>query len=230
MVFLSKKSRIQQRPFIGLKWDLCPLKNLSSGIYGWELLSEYNKSPPLICVVYPEQKPLPFWNSRYIGWTLKSEKSTSTNLSVWDIPCHKYILRTRENTLIQLQGNSYLVQMECPPDLDLASPLYLDIKTPMGRELKEKSRLLGELYSIIFRPEKITNEENKQRKLQEYLVALDASLNGQSYREIAIKLWGERLVKEDWNGGESYMKSRVRRCVSRGHYYMNGGYLELLKK
>lgn len=87
-----------------------------------------------------------------------------------------------------------------------------------------------EVHEIIYRPGKIKTEEHKQRRLQECLTALDAHLSGQSYREIAIILWGPQRVLQDWQGGHGYLKELVRQRVKKGHYYMNGGYLELLKK
>ena len=90
--------------------------------------------------------------------------------------------------------------------------------------------MIRDLYQIIFKTRKFKTNRVRQKRLQEYLIALDADLAGLSYREIAIRLWGESLVIEDWNGGQGHLKNRVRRYVARGHYYMNGGYLDLLKK
>lgn len=150
-------------------------------------------------------------------------------LSIWDALCHKYILRTPENTLIQLHGNSFLVQLECPPDIDLSSPLYLGAKAPIDCGLKDKCCLMCELHELIYRPGAFKTEEHKQRRLQECLVALDAHLSGRSYREIAIKLWGQKRVLQNWQGGHGHLKELVRQRVRKGYYYMNGGYLDLLK-
>lgn len=51
---------------------------------------------------------------------------------------------------------------------------------------------------------------------------------GCSYREIAVFLYGEKAVKEDWNNPNQTMKNRVIRSVKRGQRMMNGGYRTLL--
>ncbi|MPZ41506.1 MAG: DUF2285 domain-containing protein [Rhizobiales bacterium] len=62
-------------------------------------------------------------------------------------------------------------------------------------------------------------------RLRHTLTALD----GKSYREIAIMIFGEERVIEDWNGASRFMKDRVRRLVAKGHDLMDGGYRELLR-
>jgi hypothetical protein len=59
------------------------------------------------------------------------------------------------------------------------------------------------------------------------LVALDASLAGASYRDIAVLLYGETTVSANWQSG--HLKDRVRYAVREGRRLMNGGYRELLK-
>lgn len=67
------------------------------------------------------------------------------------------------------------------------------------------------------------------RRLRELIVALDGSLNGKSYRQIAIALLGEERVAEDWNTASRFLKDRMRRLVAKAHEMMNGGYRGLLQ-
>jgi len=53
-------------------------------------------------------------------------------------------------------------------------------------------------------------------------------MDGRSYREIAVFLYGENAVKDDWNSPDQTMKNRVIRSVKRGQRMMNGGYRTLL--
>ena len=122
------------------------------------------------------------------------------------------------------------MQFNCPADIDLTGPLYLNLQIPINFSLGIKTHIIRDLYQMIFKTRKFKINRVRQKRLQEYLIALDADLAGLSYREIAIRIWGKRLIFEDWNGGQGYLKNRVRRYVARGHYYMNGGYLDLLKK
>lgn len=64
---------------------------------------------------------------------------------------------------------------------------------------------------------------------RDFLIALNGLLDGKSLQEIAVDLFPTEHVNTIWNEGE-WLKSRVRRRVNRGRYFMNGGYLELLNR
>ena len=59
------------------------------------------------------------------------------------------------------------------------------------------------------------------------LQALDGHLAGASERDIAIVIFGERMVKEKWHS-DSELRARVRYLIRRGRAMMNGGYRRLL--
>jgi hypothetical protein len=68
-----------------------------------------------------------------------------------------------------------------------------------------------------------------QERLRQALLALDGSLAGASYRQIANTVFGEKRVREEWSAGSRFLKERVRRLVAKGHALMNGGYRDLLR-
>jgi len=209
------------------------ITGMPANVCAWEMLSRNGLESPLICIVLPNNRSISFWKPELTGWTIEAvqaEDIGSNQISLWDIPCRKYILRTSEYTLIQLYKGGFLVQLECPTDLDFTSILYLDLKNSIDQSLGRRSRLMYDFHRMISGTMTFKVNVHRKRKLEEYLIALDADLSGLSYREIAIELWGKDLVSEEWNGGQGYLKNRVRRYVARGHYYMNGGYLDLLKK
>jgi hypothetical protein len=70
---------------------------------------------------------------------------------------------------------------------------------------------------------------NTSERLHHALLALDGSLAGYSYREIATAIFGERRVANDWNAASRSLKDRMRRLVAKGHRLMNGGYRDLLR-
>jgi hypothetical protein len=70
---------------------------------------------------------------------------------------------------------------------------------------------------------------NLSERLFQTLVALDGSLLGLSYREIAVTVFGQRRVAEDWGASSRFLKDRTRRLVAKGHELMNGGYRDLLR-
>jgi hypothetical protein len=65
-------------------------------------------------------------------------------------------------------------------------------------------------------------------KYLDYLIALDGHLEGRSYRDIAVVLYGKERVGSHWTDDTRWMKSKVRRAVDRGITLMNSGYRNLL--
>ena len=126
---------------------------MPANAYAWELSVENDTKNPLICaVVLPDKKPIPFWRPERTGWTIEAiqvEGFDSGQISLWDIPSQKYILRTAENTLIQLHRNGFLVQLECPAEFDFTPILYLDLKFPIDHNLGKKSHLVHEFHRMI---------------------------------------------------------------------------------
>ena len=66
-------------------------------------------------------------------------------------------------------------------------------------------------------------------RLRQALLALDGSLAGATYRQIAIRIFGEDSVRKYWNAATRFLKDRTRRLVAKGRALMNGGYRDLLR-
>ncbi|BCM17691.1 DNA -binding domain-containing protein [Mesorhizobium sp. J8] len=80
----------------------------------------------------------------------------------------------------------------------------------------------GRLPKRLFRP------EARCRRLRFVLRALDGSLAGASYRDIAEVLLGQARVHADWADPRDHLRDRIRRAVRRGRALMNGGYMSFL--
>lgn len=65
-------------------------------------------------------------------------------------------------------------------------------------------------------------------RLHHALIALDESLAGKTYRQIAITIFGEKRVAEEWQGASQFLKDRTRRLVAKANELMKGGYRDLL--
>lgn len=59
------------------------------------------------------------------------------------------------------------------------------------------------------------------------LQALDGHLAGASERDIAIVIFGQRIVAKKWHG-DSELRAKVRYLIRRGCNLMNGGYRRFL--
>ena len=69
---------------------------------------------------------------------------------------------------------------------------------------------------------------SSDERLRHALIALDESMAGKTYRQIAITIFGEKKVAEEWNGASQFLKDRTRRLVAKGTELMKGGYRDLL--
>lgn len=70
---------------------------------------------------------------------------------------------------------------------------------------------------------------SNDERLRHALIALDESMAGKTYRQIAIAIFGEKRVAEDWNGASQFLKDRTRRLVAKGRELRDGGYRDLLR-
>ncbi|WP_063684680.1 DUF2285 domain-containing protein [Bradyrhizobium stylosanthis] len=89
--------------------------------------------------------------------------------------------------------------------------------------LKQLKRFTEPGFQKVQRPP-FANDE----RLQHALIALDESLRGKTYRQIAVAVFGEKKVTEEWRSHSQFLKDRTRRLVAKGTELMNGSYRDLL--
>jgi hypothetical protein len=77
-------------------------------------------------------------------------------------------------------------------------------------------------------PPSTSMPQQMAQRLNQTLQALDGSLAGLTYRQIAVGIFGAARVAIDWHSSSRSLKDRTRRLVAKGHQLMNGGYLDLL--
>jgi hypothetical protein len=96
-------------------------------------------------------------------------------------------------------------------------------------DLSAQTELLKRLQRFTD-PEKAANKPpfSSDERLHHALIALDESLAGKTYRQIAITIFGEKRVAEEWLGASQFLKDRTRRLVAKGTELMEGGYRDLL--
>lgn len=89
-------------------------------------------------------------------------------------------------------------------------------------------RRLFHLYSEREFAEALFKPDAKGVRLGEVLTALDLWLRQTPMRDIAVALYGEQLVDDDWVPEGGYLIDRVRRSIRRGRFMMEKGYRQLL--
>lgn len=77
-------------------------------------------------------------------------------------------------------------------------------------------------------PSRLLSATVNTDRLRFVLRALDGSLAGASYREIAAGLIGADRVRDSWRNDSEHMKNRIRRAVQRGRMLMTKDYRRLL--
>jgi len=154
-------------------------------------------------------------------------------ISLAEMRCEKFILVTAsgENYLV-LRDRWRLLQLRCLGDsiaFDSGAMALLVDELP---NVEPEIRLLRR-FSAIYRAresnESTTAWSPQSMRLRNALVALDGSLNGATYREIAEHIHGPEMVADAWRGSRRDLKDRMVRLVRRGHHLSAGGYRDLLQ-
>ena len=103
----------------------------------------------------------------------------------------------------------------------LADSSQIEAKLLTLRRLLQLSRL-GRFPRSLFRP------ESRARRWAMALQAYDGRRAGASRRDIAVALFGDRTVRDDWSGRSDYLRSRVQRLLRTANGLVGGGYRTLL--
>ena len=77
-------------------------------------------------------------------------------------------------------------------------------------------------------PKSLFPPERAAAKWLRALRAFDGASAGASQREIAGAIFGEDIVREQWNGRSDYLRARVQRLIHFARRMVNGGYKQLL--
>ncbi|QOZ44747.1 hypothetical protein XH89_15645 [Bradyrhizobium sp. CCBAU 53340] len=132
--------------------------------------------------------------------------------------------------LVVLKRNGVRVPLEIhglPVLTTSFTPVYelhdLDDLTAQAELLRRLQRFADADFRAIQKPSAATDE-----RLHQALIALDESLKGKTYRQIAIAIFGEEKVTKEWNGHSQFLRDRTRRLVAKGTELMKGGYRDLL--
>ncbi|OHV64227.1 hypothetical protein LCM4577_32040 [Mesorhizobium sp. LCM 4577] len=148
------------------------------------------------------------------------------------LPCRASVLRL-------VDGSEHLLLHSAGRQLQLAvfgqsilGPVLLrtDAVWPAG-EWRQRLWALNCFNSLVAGgrlPKRLFAPEARGRRLRFVLRALDGSVAGASYRDIAEALIGQTRVRADWTDPRDHLRDRIRRAVTRARVLMNGAYLDFL--
>lgn len=114
----------------------------------------------------------------------------------------------------------------------LNGPVRLRYDLAGARGVEAKLLTLCRLMALIRLgriPRRLLPPSRRTGRWAMALQALDARRAGASHREIAVALFGEEVVVQDWDGRSTYLRSRVQRLLRLGKALVQGGYRRLLR-
>jgi hypothetical protein len=148
------------------------------------------------------------------------------------LACRKVVLGVAaDGEHLLLTDGCRRLQLHCRSGRLLGESLFLRYDLSGLREAEARMATLarflalarlGRMPAALFRP------PARAARWRLALRALDAREAGASQREIAAALYGAARARADWRGDSDYLRSRVRRVVSLGEAFVEGGYRELL--
>lgn len=112
-----------------------------------------------------------------------------------------------------------------------AGPVRLRYRVEGLAHVDAKLRTLTRLSALCRLgrfPKSLFPPETAAAKWANALQAFDGMTAGASQREIAAVLFGERLVREEWNGRSDFLRLRVQRLLAYARRMVDGGYRSLL--
>jgi hypothetical protein len=132
--------------------------------------------------------------------------------------------------LVLMKGLGFHVPVEIHDIAVLTNPFAPTFEIDGFSDLGAQTALLKRLRRFTEPAPSTTNRPAPaiDERLHHALIALDESLRGKTYRQIAITIFGEKKVAEEWQGPSQFLKDRTRRLVAKGTELMKGGYRELL--
>lgn len=175
---------------------------------------------------------LPFWRpDPDIALTITPDDDPDTVSPVFDLwrfPGRKAIGHDGCRLALKLTRHGRSWHVHIAASLDAAEP-FTFTAAPDERASARLREAKDMLAMIANRHVGIVGRRGSAEPIitMQSLQALDGHLAGASERDIAIAIFGGRMVKEKWHS-DSELRARVRYLIRRGRMLMNGGYRRLL--
>lgn len=160
------------------------------------------------------------------------DRGLGSVVSLADIRCRKTLLKTVDGEQhLLLRDRRRVAQVRCIGEDIRVDPFALELVVDQFPDVESGQRLILRLANL-YRDRRLSGPKGRwmveAMRHRDALAALDRRIEGYSYREIAVFLYGERAVRDDWTNPNQTMKNRVIRSAKRGLRMMNGGYRTLL--
>lgn len=152
-------------------------------------------------------------------------------VDIQKLPCYKAVfLKNNQQKNVILSQGKICVQLVCMGISILEGPVDFEFIQMSFDGIEQKYHTVCHFKSLLNRGvirKKYAHPTDQFDKLLNCLIALDDWLRGEFHRETANKLYGKKLVDEEWPKG--YLLSRVCRLKRKARELMRVGYLKLLQ-
>ncbi len=131
-----------------------------------------------------------------------------------------------------LSDGAHHLQLEVIAGSLLAGPVCLRYEISGLQHVEAKTLTLRRLLLLCRLgrfPLGLFPPEPRARRWVLALQAYDGAVAGASQRDIAVALFGEKTVRDDWCGRSDYLRLRVQRLLQIANALVTGGYRDLLK-
>jgi hypothetical protein len=133
---------------------------------------------------------------------------------------------------VYLSDGSHRLQLDITKGSVLGGPVYLQFNLTGFQDLDQKLLSLRRLIALHRQRQfsaQLYPREVKAARWATALQAYDGHSAGASFREIAIVLYGQDRVVEDWNGRSDFLRLRVQRMIKYARSMVAGGYAAHLR-
>lgn len=194
------------------------------GLYAFADPSIAARDAPIFWLPSANRRPV---RARY-GASDESEASQASPLAAFKVD-RSAAIGVDGIAVVMLKGQGTTVALELHGVAALTRPSRLLFELDGLDDLNSQTERLKTLQRFT-RPQTARGQSlfANDERLYQALVALDESLAGKTYRQIAITIFGEQRVADEWSGASQFLKDRTRRLVAKGQELMTGGYRDLL--
>lgn len=169
----------------------------------------------------------------YANVTGGRRASPGNAFTLRDFSCRKFLLLTSAGEqYLLLSAPNRSVQIQCRGDKIGSGVFALEPVVSGFPDVEKQLGLIREAADLCRGRSREPGNRSwpvEATRHRDALVAVDLRRGGFSYRDVALFLYGDMLVRDEWSNPNRTLKNRIIRSFKRGRRMIDGGYKSLLK-
>lgn len=137
-------------------------------------------------------------------------------------------VRETERVIFSDAGLDLQLEMRMSPNAGAGIFTPAIAAAPLAARRTLLMRRLADLAEYGTLRKELYPSEARAPRFARILQALDGSMTGARHREIAVSLFGEARVRQDWSAPDNHLRDHVRRAIANGKTLLAGGFSRLL--